>query len=130
LKNLLISSIISTTLNLKDATEVEVKTPTEFFEEKLPTKFNPSKVRGLNAIIQMNITGSEGGQWAITIKNESFSVLKGSDRNPTMIITVADKDFVDLINGKMSGERAFMSGKLKFDGDFSVALRLLQSGLL
>lgn len=108
---------------------MEAKTPAEFFEKVLPKKFDASKAESLDATVQMNITGPEGGQWAITVKNRNLAVRKGSEEKPTMTITMADLDFVDLINGKMSGEKAFMSGKLKFDGDFSVALKLLQSGL-
>jgi putative sterol carrier protein len=109
---------------------MDLKTPAEFFEEVLPRKFDASKAEGFDATVQMNITGQSGGQWAITVKNGNLAVRKGSEQNPTMTITMADLDFVDLINGKISGEKAFMSGKLKLDGDFSVALKLMQSGLL
>jgi len=107
-----------------------VKTSGEFFDKVLPERFDPSKAKGFDATAQMNITGSKGGEWAITIKNGKLEIKKGRISNPSMIVTMADSDFLDLINGKISGEGAFMSGKLKFEGNLSVALKILQSGLL
>jgi hypothetical protein len=49
---------------------LEVKTPKEFFEKTLPTKFNPDKAKGFEAVAQVNITGADGGNWIIIIKNE------------------------------------------------------------
>jgi putative sterol carrier protein len=109
---------------------MEAKTPAEFFDKALPKRFDPSKAEGFDATIQMNITGSKGGEWTVTIKDGKLETKKGTYSNPSMTITVADSDFLDLVNGKVSGERAFVSGRLKFEGNLSVALKILQSGLL
>jgi putative sterol carrier protein len=37
---------------------------------------------------------------------------------------------MDLINGKMSGEKAFITGKLRFKGNIGLALRLKETGFL
>jgi putative sterol carrier protein len=39
-----------------------------------------------------------------------------------------DEDFVKLMNGELNGQVAFMSGKLKFKGSMSTAMKL--QGLL
>jgi putative sterol carrier protein len=109
---------------------MDVKTPSEFFDKVLPEKFDPSKAKGFDAVIQMNISGASGGEWTVTLEDGRLNVSKSRSDHPTMAISMSDSDFVDLVNGEMSGQRAFMSGKLKFEGDFSVALRLLQSGIL
>jgi putative sterol carrier protein len=33
-------------------------------------------------------------------------------------------DFVDMINGKLNGQMAFMTGKLKVAGDMGLAMKL------
>lgn len=109
---------------------MEAKTPAEFFDKVLPKGFDSSKAEGFDATVQMNITGSKGGEWTVTIKDGKLEVKKGTFSNPSMTVIVADSDFLDLVNGKISGERAFMSGRLKFEGSLSVALKILQSGLL
>jgi putative sterol carrier protein len=35
-----------------------------------------------------------------------------------------------MINGKLSGERAFMTGRLKFKGSMSTALKLISIGFM
>jgi len=42
---------------------------------------------------------------------------------------MTDTDYVDMINGKLAVERAFMSGKLKFKGNIMVGLRLKDIGI-
>jgi putative sterol carrier protein len=37
---------------------------------------------------------------------------------------------MDLINGKMSAEKAFFTGKVKFKGDIGLALKLRETGFL
>lgn len=108
---------------------MDVKTPSEFFGYVLPKKFDPSRAKGIDAIVQMNISGPSGGDWAVTLDDGKLDVSKGRSINPTITVRIADSDFVELVNGRMSGSKAFMMGKLKLEGDFSMALRLLQSGL-
>lgn len=36
-------------------------------------------------------------------------------------MTMEASDFIDLISGNLDGQAAFMSGKLKIDGDMSLA---------
>jgi len=41
-----------------------------------------------------------------------------------------DKDYVKLINGDLSGQKAFMSGKLKFKGDINLGMKLQELGIV
>jgi len=41
-----------------------------------------------------------------------------------------DADFVDLVNDKLSSQKAFFTGKIKFKGDIAVALKLKDAGFL
>lgn len=41
-------------------------------------------------------------------------------------ITMSKDDFISLISGELNPAMAFMSGKLKVDGDMSVAMKLSQ----
>jgi putative sterol carrier protein len=37
---------------------------------------------------------------------------------------------MDMINGKLSAEKAFFTGRVRFNGDISLALKLRDAGLL
>lgn len=108
---------------------VEVKTPKEFFEKILPTRFNPEKAQGVEVIVNINISGENGGEWTVLIKNQTLKVKEGLEKNPTLSLRISEKDYVDVINGKLSGERAFFTGKLKLEGNIAQALKLKDAGL-
>ena len=109
---------------------MEVRTPKEFFETILPAKFAPDKTEGIEATIQMNITGPNGGNWTIKIENQKMTVKEGVHPSPTMGIKIVDGDFIDVVNGKLSGIEALMGGKLEFNGSIGAGLKLLNTGLI
>lgn len=108
----------------------EVKTPKDFFEIMLPQRFKPDKAEGIDVTVQVNITGSNGGNWVVVIKNQQLNVKEGSYPSPTLELEMTETDFLDLINGRMSGEKAFLTGKLRFKGNIALALKLRETGFL
>ncbi len=108
----------------------EAKTPKEFFEEVLPRRFKPDKALGIDVTVQVNITGPNGGDWVVTIKNQKLQAKEGTHPSPTLELDMAETDYMDLINGKMSGEKAFLTGKLRFKGSIGLALKLKETGFL
>jgi putative sterol carrier protein len=108
----------------------ETKTPKEFFEKVLPSRFKPEKAEGIDVTVQINISGPNGGDWVVTIKNQELEVKEGTHPSPTLLLKMAEKDYMNLINGKVSGEKAFITGKLQFKGNIGLALRLKETGFL
>ena len=51
---------------------METKTPKDFFEKALPARFKPEKAAGIDVIAQINVTGLEGGNWTVTIKDQKL----------------------------------------------------------
>ncbi len=109
---------------------MEAKTPRQFLEEVLPTKFKPEKAAGFDVVAQMNLTGPNGGNWTLTLKNQTLTVTKETYPSPTLTLTIADDDFMDLVNGKASTAQAFFSGKIHLNGNLVLALKLKDAGLL
>ena len=89
-----------------------------------PEKVNKDKAAGMNAVYQFNIDGPEGGQWAVKIADGDASVTEGASENPSITITMTDENFVNLITGKLNGQTAFLTGKLKIQGDMTLAMKL------
>lgn len=109
---------------------MNVKTPREFFEKELPNKFDPAKAEDLDAVIFMNVTGPNGGDWTIIVKDNKLEVKEGSHSSPVISVKIADGDFVDLVNGKLNAISAFMAGKINFKGSISLGLKLIDLGIM
>lgn len=109
---------------------METQTPKDFFEKALPLRFKPEKAAGIDVVAQINVTGLEGGTWAVTIKNQKLQVTEGTHPSPTLTLKMNENDFIDLVNGKLSAEKAFFTGRVHFKGDISVALKLRDAGFL
>jgi putative sterol carrier protein len=98
----------------------------EVFEKRIPegiTK-DPAKAKAVNAVYQFNITGAGGGSWYVDLKSDPPAVKEGTVPSAGCTITVADSDFIDIVTGKLNGQMAFMSGKLKVAGNMSLAMKL------
>jgi putative sterol carrier protein len=109
---------------------MEAKTPKEFFEKILPSRFNPSKAQGVDVTVQVNITGPNGGAWTVTIKDQKLKAQEGTHPSPTIAISMAEAEYMDVVNGKMSAEKAFLTGKIQFKGNIALALKLKEMGFL
>jgi putative sterol carrier protein len=108
---------------------VEVKTPQDFFEKTLPQRFKPEKAKGIDVIVNIEISGNNVGKWIVIIKNQILKINEGLHTSPSLSLKISEKDYLDVINGKLSGEKAFFTGKLKLKGNISQALRLKDAGL-
>lgn len=110
---------------------MEVKTPEEFFENQLPARFKPEKAAGVDTAIQISLSGGQKEQdWVVSIKNQKLQVSKGINPSASLSLRVTESDFLDMINGKLSAEKAFFTGRIKFNGNIGLALKLRDAGLL
>ena len=90
----------------------------------MPANFNADAAKGMSSVIQFNLTGDGGGNYHVVIKDGACSVSEGSHASPNMTMTMAAQDYVDMITGKLNGQMAFMSGKLKIAGDMGLAMKM------
>ena len=86
--------------------------------------FQPDKAAGVNTVIQYDITGEGGGKWNVVIANGACAVNEGTHAAPKLTLTIDAQDWIDMITGKLDGQKAFMSGKLKLKGDMAMAMKM------
>lgn len=100
----------------------------EIFEDKIATRLkeNPDVAEKIKSSYQFDLTGDGGGKWAVDLTEGSGAVTAGELEEPAVTITMEATDFVDLVEGRLNGQMAFMQGKLKLKGDMSLALKLQQ----
>jgi len=88
------------------------------------TRFKAANAAGVNKTIQYDITGDGGGTWHAVIKDGTCTVNSGAASDPQLTVTMSSSDWLDMTAGKLNGQMAFMSGKLKLKGDMGLAMKL------
>lgn len=91
--------------------------------EKMPEAFQPAKAAGLNAVIQLNLTGEGGGQWMVKIANQQLKIDRGQASSPNLTLTMAAADYVALTAGKANPVTLFMAGRIKAEGNTNLAMK-------
>lgn len=103
-------------------------TPKKIIEEQLPERITakPEIQKDINAVILFDISGPNGGKWALDLTKESDWVSTDTEGlTPKMTVQVSDADFVGISTKKLNAQMAAMSGKLKFKPmDMGLAMKL------
>lgn len=76
----------------------------------------------IGAVFKFVLEGEGGGTFIANLK-DAPGVTEG-DGPAECTIRMTAQDFVDLTEGKANGQQLFFTGKLKVEGDMSLALRL------
>lgn len=94
--------------------------------QAMTARFNPSRARGVNAIVQIKAAGEGGGAYVVTIKDGAVDLAEGAIPNPSVTVDVEAQDWVQILSGELDPTAAFMAGKLRISGDLGVMLRFQQ----
>jgi predicted lipid carrier protein YhbT len=100
----------------------------DVFERHMPEKLRnkPDVVSKINAVYQFNISGPSGGQWSVDCTQPGGLIAAGAAAAPKCTVACTDADFLNIVNGKLNAQMAFMSGKLRIQGDMGLAMKLQQ----
>jgi len=91
---------------------------------RMPKAFRPESAEGVDTILQYHLTGEEGGDWYVIIKDGQCEVHEGVNETPKMTLTADAQEYKDVIMGRTNAMQAFMTGKVKLAGDLTMAMKL------
>lgn len=92
----------------------------------IPKTLPGDKAKRADTIIQLNVTGSQAGQWNVVIKDGKVNVTKGTHAAPELTVTADSADILAVADGKLDPTTAFMQGKAKVQGDMTEAMELFK----
>jgi putative sterol carrier protein len=91
--------------------------------DSMSERFQADKAGDLDMTIQFDLSGDGGGQWYANIEDGAMSVNKGSAEAPSATLKMDADDFAKMSNGDLNPMMAFMSGKIKVDGDLNSVMK-------
>jgi putative sterol carrier protein len=94
--------------------------------EAMPSVFNANAAKGMTKTFQWNISGEQASKWAFKIVNGEGELIPGGVDKADITISVSDKDWLSIIEGKLDPTNAFMTGKVRIAGDMMLAMKLQQ----
>ena len=94
----------------------------EIFDQ-MPAAFLPEKAVNVNAVIQMALDGEGGGLWAIKIADDKAVITPGQAESPKLTLKMQASDYVALSRGQVNPMNLFMAGKIKIEGDITLAMK-------
>jgi phenylpropionate dioxygenase-like ring-hydroxylating dioxygenase large terminal subunit/putative sterol carrier protein len=92
--------------------------------EGLEARFDRDAAGDLEAVFQWVLTGQDARSHFVTIKDGAIHAVPGVHPDPTVAIEMSAADYLQLINGDLSGPLAFSTGRGKLRGPVRLALRM------
>lgn len=94
--------------------------------EKMPEFFNADAAGDMEATIFFDLTGDNGGQYQVVIADGACSTAKGAPEESTATIRMDGDDYKDMVAGRLNAMTAFMTGKVKVEGDLATVMKYQQ----
>ena len=88
-----------------------------------PEAFDPAEAEGMDAVIQLDIDGDDGGRYALTIRDQEMDVSEGMHDDPTVTVRTSAENWLDIHRGEASAMSLMMTGQLTIEGSMSAATK-------
>jgi putative sterol carrier protein len=92
----------------------------EFFES-LESRVDPARLAGIQQSYLFDVDGE--GMWLVDVRNDKLTVTEG-EQPADVTIKTSRETFEKIVKGDQSATTAYMTGKLKIEGDLGAAMKL------
>jgi len=94
--------------------------------DSIKALLNPDIVQRIGGIYVFQLKGKEPGTWFLDLKNGGGATGPGDAgvAKPDVVMTMTSDNFAKMFTGKLKPTTAYMSGRLKIQGDLTLAMKL------
>jgi len=95
------------------------------FEKDIPERIenDPEKAKAVDAIFLFKITGDDGGEWTVNLKDD-LGVKEGDQGNSECTIECSSEHWVEISDNPANAMQLYFSGDLKVEGNAMLATKL------
>jgi multimeric flavodoxin WrbA/putative sterol carrier protein len=92
--------------------------------QSMPLGFHPEEAEDLKAILQFEVEGEENFVAHLDINGNRCAYHNGPAEKPNLIIRTPADVWLKISRGELNGQKAFMAGNFKVEGDMNLLLKL------
>jgi multimeric flavodoxin WrbA/putative sterol carrier protein len=96
----------------------------EEFMVLMQMAFKPELAGDINASLQFTFSGTQEGSCTFTIKKGIMEASQGISSHPALVIEAPFDLWMDILTGKADGQKMFMEGKYRTQGDLKLLMRM------
>jgi putative sterol carrier protein len=90
--------------------------------EAMKAKFNPAAAAGLDLVFGFRIDDSK--YFSLIVKDSACELKEGDNPDAQVTLVMDAETLEGIVDGSTDGMQAFMSGKLRTEGDMMLAMKL------
>ncbi|MFU0789780.1 MAG: SCP2 domain-containing protein [Virgibacillus proomii] len=87
-------------------------------------KENSALVKGIKAVYQFHLKDNDPDTYQFVLRDENSYIAEGIEEKADCTLHIKADNFIKLAKGELNGITAFLSGKLKIEGNMGMALKL------
>ncbi len=92
--------------------------------EAMPSRFNPEAAQNWETVVQFNISGEGGGTWTLEVKGGKCEVRQATAAGAKATVNTDAETWVGINTGKLNAMQAFMTGKIKIQGNMGEVIKV------
>jgi putative sterol carrier protein len=88
---------------------------------KIESRFNATAAAGLDVVFQFSV---DDDAHHLVVNNGECKLVEGEHPEPSVTLIMDGDTFSEVVAGEINGMQAFMTGRLRTEGDMMLATRL------
>ncbi|MGB0467939.1 MAG: SCP2 sterol-binding domain-containing protein [Pontibacterium sp.] len=89
---------------------------------EMKQRFNPAAAADADVVFQYVI--DDESHWHVTVVDNDCSIAEGEHEDATVTLNMDSATLEEVMSGETDGMQAFMTGRIKADGDIMAATKL------